>query len=154
MNEAEYSSKKHFHIFSWKNKDVLGTLRQLKLLRCVSYVSWDALSCIDDVLVEELTKLGSISIQPNNPNVVTGDPFFPPPVVCRLLLLPPETYSFSQFSRRFFVPCLERGALRRCSPFQKCIQRQSLTNPKFTFSRNPVEVPLPSLSLLKYNAFH
>ena len=90
---------------------------------------------------------------------MTGDPFFPHPVVCRLLLLlPPETYSFSQFSRRFFVPCLEPGALRRCPPFQKCIQRQRLTNPKSTLSRNPFGsntlLSQDAFSRLKYNAFH
>ena len=91
--------------------------------------------------------------------LTTGDPFFFLALVYVLLLLEPETYSFSRFSRRFFVPCLEAGALRRCPPFQKCIQRQSLTNPKFTALRNPVRHPSEcfcplSLVLSWSNALH
>ena len=167
------SSVQQIHISSFKRNNLYG---QLKLLRCLLYVSWVALSWIDHLVLIKLGSVSSWDFQFNIPadDLVTSDPFFLRLVVCRLLLLPPpETYSFSQFSRRFFVPCLELGALRRCPPFHKMhpatmsdkSKINALEKSKFTPWRNPsvkleeIHWKLPSsvrmvLSFLKYNAFH
>ena len=71
--------------------------------------------------------------------LTTGDPFFPRPVVCGAAATAGarDVFFLPLFSSLF---CPLSGALRRCPPFQKCIQRQTLTNPKFTALRNPPPV--------------
>ena len=91
--------------------------------------------------------------------LTTGDPFFPRPGVCRAAAAAArarDVFFLPLFSSLF---CPLSGALRRCPPFQKCIQRQSLTNPKFTALRNPVRHPSEcfcplSLVLSWSNALH
>ena len=160
------SSVQQIYISSFKRNNLY---EQLKLLRCILYVSWVELM----ILCLKLGIVSSWNFQFNisADDLVTSDPFFLRLVVCRLP--PPETYSFSQFSRRFFVPCLELGALRRCPPFHKMhpatmsdkSKINALEKSKFKPWRNPsvkleeIHWKLPSsvrmvLSFLKYNAFH